>query len=39
MTAQEVAWLNAYHRRVYRTLSPAMDEPAKTWLAEATRPI
>jgi Xaa-Pro aminopeptidase len=39
LTAQEVAWLNAYHQRVYQTLSPAMDEPAKAWLAEATRPI
>jgi Xaa-Pro aminopeptidase len=39
MTAPEVAWLNAYHQRVYQTLSPLMDEPAKAWLAEATRPI
>jgi Xaa-Pro aminopeptidase len=39
MTAQEVAWLNAYHRRVYDTLSPAMDATAKAWLADATRPI
>jgi Xaa-Pro aminopeptidase len=39
MTAPEVAWLNAYHQRVCQTLSPLMDEPAKAWLAEATRPI
>ncbi|MCB5943473.1 aminopeptidase P family protein [Acidocella sp. KAb 2-4] len=32
-------WLNAYHARVYDTLAPALDEPARRWLHAATAPI
>jgi Xaa-Pro aminopeptidase len=39
LTADEVAWLNAYHKRVRETLSPKLDDATKSWLAEATRPI
>jgi len=39
LTADEVAWLNAYHKRVRETLSPNLDDATKTWLAAATRPI
>jgi Xaa-Pro aminopeptidase len=39
LTADEVAWLNAYHKRVRETLSPNLDDATKVWLAEATRPI
>ena len=39
LTGDEVAWLNAYHKRVRETLSPQLDDATKTWLAEATRPI
>jgi len=39
LTADEVAWLNAYHKRVRETLSPNLDDATKSWLAAATRPI
>jgi Xaa-Pro aminopeptidase len=39
LTADEVAWLNAYHKRVRETLSPQLDEATKAWLADVTRPI
>jgi Xaa-Pro aminopeptidase len=39
LSAEEVAWLNAYHKRVRETLSPQLDDATKAWLAEATRPI
>jgi Xaa-Pro aminopeptidase len=39
LSPDEVAWLNAYHRRVHDTLAPAMDAETATWLAGATRPI
>jgi Xaa-Pro aminopeptidase len=39
LSADEVAWLNAYHRRVRETLSPQVDAATKAWLTGATRPI
>ena len=39
LTADEVAWLNAYHRRVRETLTPLVDAATQAWLADATRPI
>ena len=39
LTADERAWLNAYHARVRDTLSPLVDEPTRAWLTEATRPL
>jgi len=35
----EVAWLNAYNERVYRTLSPRLPSEISEWLREKTRPI
>lgn len=32
MSAQDIAWLNQYHQRVYASLSPYLEEEAKTWL-------
>jgi Xaa-Pro aminopeptidase len=32
-------YLNDYHKRVYRELSPLLDKEHKEWLAKATRPI
>lgn len=32
LAANDVAWLNAYHKRVYDTLSPLLDEGHKEWL-------
>ena len=39
LTAEEVAWLNGYHRRVRETLTPLVDDETAAWLADATRPI
>jgi Xaa-Pro aminopeptidase len=39
MTEAEIAWLDAYHARVYETLTPQLDLITTAWLAEATAPI
>jgi Xaa-Pro aminopeptidase len=39
LTADELAWLNAYHARVRDTLTPLVDDATGTWLAAATAPI
>jgi len=43
LTAQERAWLNAYHARVYQTLSalgePYMDKTTAQWLARTCEAI
>ena len=39
LTEAEKAWLNAYHARVRHVVGPQVDEPTRTWLAEATRAI
>ncbi|MGD9617967.1 MAG: aminopeptidase P family protein [Alphaproteobacteria bacterium] len=35
----EIAWLDAYHRRVRETVSPLVDAETARWLAAATAPI
>ena len=35
----ETQILNAYHKRVYDSLSPYLDEPERAWLVKATRAI
>ena len=37
MDAEEIAWLNDYHARVRKTLSPRVDASTRAWLAQATR--
>ena len=38
LTAEEVEWLNDYHKTVYNTLSPLLDdEKDREWLMEACR--
>jgi Xaa-Pro aminopeptidase len=37
MDAGEIAWLDAYHARVRKVLSPLVDAPTRRWLANATR--
>lgn len=32
MTRQAVSWLNAYHKEVYKRLSPYLDSKEKSWL-------
>ena len=39
LTGPEKTWLNAYHQRVYDSLSPHIDDPTREWLDEATRPL
>ncbi|CAN5773689.1 aminopeptidase P family protein [soil metagenome] len=39
LTEAERQWLNDYHRRVHETVGPQVDDPTKTWLAEATRAL
>ena len=39
MTAGEIAWLNAYHRRVRETIGPLLDDADRAWLENATRPL
>ena len=35
----EIAWLNQYHKRVFATLSPHLDDEEKEWLKEACAAI
>jgi Xaa-Pro aminopeptidase len=39
MTAEEIAWLDAYHVRVCDMLLPLADEPTRTWLRGACAPL
>lgn len=39
LTDDERDWLNAYHARVFDTLSEHLEEAAKDWLKQATRQI
>ena len=39
MTKKELEWLNAYHRKVYETLSPYLDAEEQGWLQEMTAQI
>jgi Xaa-Pro aminopeptidase len=36
MLPDEIAYLNAYHKRVYEELSPYLNEEEKKWLQNAT---
>ena len=39
LSSDELAWLNAYHARVRKTLSPLLEGRAGKWLTAATRAI
>lgn len=39
LTAEEKVWLNEYHKTVYDTISPYLNEEEKEWLKEYTREI
>ncbi len=39
MTADEIAWLNAYHAKVREIVGPQVEGETAAWLAEATRAI
>ncbi len=39
MTAQELHWLNAYHKRVYENIAPYLNAQEREWLAAETAEI
>jgi Xaa-Pro aminopeptidase len=39
MTADEIAWLDAYHARVREMLAPLLDAPTRAWLIAGTAPL
>lgn len=39
LTAEEVGWLNDYHRTVYEKLSPDLNNDEKEWLKEACKAV
>lgn len=39
LTAEERAYLDAYHKHVYETLAPELDEAERAWLAKACAPL
>lgn len=39
LTEKEVQWINEYHKGVYETLSPYLNQDEKSWLKDATREI
>jgi Xaa-Pro aminopeptidase len=39
LTVEETDWIDRYHERVYRELSPRLQEEDAAWLQQATRPV
>jgi Xaa-Pro aminopeptidase len=39
LTAEEIAWFDAYHARVRDTLTPLVDPLTGVWLETATAPL
>jgi hypothetical protein len=39
MTAEEIAWFDAYHTRVRDQLAQLLDQPTRTWLHNACAPL
>jgi Xaa-Pro aminopeptidase len=39
LSAEERAWLNAYHKRVATVIGPRLDAKSQAWLKTATKPI
>jgi Xaa-Pro aminopeptidase len=39
LTREELAWLDAYHAHVWRTLRPLVDGPVANWLTKSCAPI
>lgn len=39
LAAEERAWLNGYHRRVYETLSPLLEPEVAAWLRDVTQEL
>lgn len=39
LTERELEWLNEYHKKVYETIGPMLDEEERAWLKEVTAEI
>ena len=39
LNAEEIDWLNQYHRKVYEQLAPNLDEDERRWLEKACKAI
>ncbi|OKL45384.1 aminopeptidase P family protein [Pseudovibrio exalbescens] len=39
LTGVELEWLNTYHKRVFDSLAPLVDDDTKSWLKQATRTV
>jgi Xaa-Pro aminopeptidase len=39
LTADEIDWLNQYHKRVYSELQGGLDPDEREWLAKAVEPL
>lgn len=39
LTREEISWIEAYHQRVYRELSPLVSEKGRGWLEKKTSPL
>jgi Xaa-Pro aminopeptidase len=39
LSADEIAWLNAYHARVRAEIGPLVDDETRAWLEAATAPV
>ena len=39
LTADEIAWLDAYHARVLEALSPLVGDETLSWLRDQTAPL
>jgi Xaa-Pro aminopeptidase len=39
LNTEQIAWLDAYHERVYNTLSPHLNLEEKNWLRQETLPL
>lgn len=39
MTDDEIAWVNAYHKKVYERLTPLLNSDEQAWLAEKTKEL
>ncbi|HEY0439388.1 MAG TPA: aminopeptidase P family protein [Xanthobacteraceae bacterium] len=39
LSADEIAWIDAYHARVAAEIGPLVDEQTRAWLAQATAPL
>lgn len=39
MTADEIKWVDDYHKRVYESLAPELNAEERAWLSAATQPL